>query len=137
MDRSDYIDFVLERLAPLDVVSARRMFGGYVIHMAGKVLGFVFDDEFYFEPGPTIDSLLPDAMRKELFPGSKLFVIIDDAISSRRLCEIAMACYDDFPLPKPRKKKSLSKSSSSSSSKTRDTSEENRFPFLKNFERAT
>jgi len=105
---SEYIDFILEKLAALEDVTARKMFGGYVLHMAGKVLGFVFDDTFLFEPGPTVDKLLPDAPRRELFPGSKLFVVIDESMGPRQLCELASACYEDFPLPKPRKKVKVS-----------------------------
>ena len=117
----EYLDFILRKFSSLDVVSARKMFGGYVLHMAGKVLGFVFDDCFLFEPGPTIDRLLPDAQRKELFPGSKLFVVIDDSIGDRRLCQLAEACYEDFPLPKPRKRKK----------KREEPQEDKRFPFAK------
>jgi len=102
---SEYLDFILDKFAALEVVTARKMFGGYVLHMAGKVLGFVFDDTFLFEPGPTIDKLLPEAPRQELFPGSKLFVVIDESVDSRKLCELAEACYCDLPLPKPRKRK--------------------------------
>jgi len=104
---SEYMDFILDKFAALEVVTARKMFGGYVLHMAGKVLGFVFDDTFLFEPGPTVDKLLPDAPRQELFPGSKLFVVIDESMSPHQLCELASACYEDLPLPKPRKKRKL------------------------------
>jgi len=106
---SEYLSFILDKFAALEVVTARKMFGGYVLHMAGKVLGFVFDDTFLFEPGPTVDKLLSDAPRQELFPGSKLFVVIDESMSPHRLCELASACYDDFPLPKPRKRKGTDK----------------------------
>lgn len=127
MANTDYIDFILEKLSPLEVVSTKRMFGGNVIHMAGKVLGFVFDGEFFFEPGPTIDRLMPDAERKELFPGSKLFVMLDESISSTRLCELALACYDDFPVSKPRKKKGVPKERENE----REKEIEKRFPFAK------
>ena len=123
----EYMEFFLSKFDSLGVVSARKMFGGYVFHMAGKVLGFCFDGTFFFEPGPTADSLLPDAPRRELFPGSKLFVIIDESISARRLCEIARACYDDFPVPKPRKRKK-------SSSPARPAPSAASFPFLKDMD---
>lgn len=110
-----------------DVVSAKRMFGGYVIHYAGKVLGFIFEGEFLFEPGPTIDKLLPDAERKELFPGSKLFVIIDDSTSAMKLCGIAESCYDDLPISKPRKKKGAP----SAKEKENAADIAQRFPFTK------
>lgn len=123
-----YLDFILEKFSSLEVVSAKKMFGGYVLHMAGKVMGFIFDDKFLFEPGPEIDRLLPEAQREELFPGSKLFVVIDDSMSAQRLCELARACYDDFPIPKPRKKKG--KAAEKELRKSQEI--EKRFPFAKN-----
>lgn len=131
MKQSDeYLDFILEKFSGLEVVSAKRMFGGFVIHMAGKVLGFVFNDTFLFEPGPTIDRLLPDAPRQELFPGSKLFVVIDESISAHKLRELAEACYDDFPLSKPRKRKGVK--ANASAERQRRKAMEERFPFTKN-----
>lgn len=128
---SEYIDFILDKLSSQETVSAKRMFGGHVIHMAGKVLGFVFGDEFFFEPGPTIDRLMPDAERKELFPGSKLFVMIDESVSAELLCHLAQACYDDFPMSKPRKRKG----ESVSADHARDLELEKRFPFSKHLPR--
>ena len=134
MDNGDYKDFILGKFSGLDVISAKKMFGGYVFHMAGKVLGFVFDGEFLFEPGPTIDRLLPDAVRKELFPGSKLFVVIDESIDSHSFCRLAEACYDDLPVSKPRKKRGdPSGRQSSSAERQRREEIEKRFPFAKNF----
>lgn len=125
----EYLEFIMEKFRTLEVVSARRMFGGYVLHMAGRVLGFVFEETFLWEPGPTIDRLLPDAPRRELFPGSKLFVVIDDSIGAQRLCSMAQACYDDFPISKPRKKK---KADSKAEEHRKEV--ENRFPFAKFFD---
>lgn len=73
--------------------------------MAGKVLGFIGDDQLMLEPGPTLDRLLPDVPKRELFPGSKLFPIIPDGMSAGELCSIAEAIYDDLPISKPRKAK--------------------------------
>lgn len=101
----DYKDFILDKFSSIETVSAKKMFGGYVLHMAGRVMGFIFSGEFLFEPGPTVDEMLPEAPRKELFPGSKLFAVIDESMSSQRLCALARACYEDFPISKPRKRK--------------------------------
>lgn len=116
----EYADFVRARFDRLEVVTVKPMMGEYVIHMAGKVLGFIGDDQLLLEPGPTIESLLPDAEKRELFPGSKLFYIIDDGISPHRLCEIARAIYDDLPVSKPRK-----------SRKKKEEDVQKEFPFAK------
>lgn len=100
----EYADFIRDKFSKLsDVVSIRPMMGEYVIHLAGRVLGFIGDDQLMLEDGPVISGLLPDSEKRELFPGSKLFVIVDDSISSAKLCEISKAIYDDLPISKPRK----------------------------------
>lgn len=123
----EYLEYILDKFRGMETVSAKRMFGGWVIHMAGKVLGFVFEDTFLFEPGPTIDKMLPDAARRELFPGSKLFVVIDESMPARRLCELAQACYNDFPVSKPRKRKGKA----AEIEEQRQKEIEKRFPFAK------
>jgi len=107
----EYADFIRSKFERLDVVSIKPMMGEYVIHMAGKVLGFIGDGQLMLEPGPTIDRLLPDAEKRELFPGSKLFPIIPDGISASQLCAIAEAVYDDLPVSKPRKPRASRKDS--------------------------
>lgn len=101
----NYVNFFLDKMSSLNTVSSKKMFGGYVLHMAGRVMGFIFEDTFLFEPGPTVDRLLPDAERRELFPGSKLFVVMDESIGAYELCSLAQACYEDFPISKPRKRR--------------------------------
>lgn len=101
----EYADFIRSKFSRLDVVTVKPMMGEYVIHMAGKVLGFIGDEQLMLEPGPTIDRLLPDVEKRELFPGSKLFPIIPDGMSPGELCGIAEAIYDDLPVSKPRKSK--------------------------------
>lgn len=125
----EYVDFILDKFARLEVVSARKMFGGYVLHMAGKVLGFIFEDEFLFEPGPTVERMLPSAERKELFPGSKLFYVIDEGMSAQHLCALAEACYDDLPLPKPRKSKKSPRTAAEAARREAQLAKE--FPFAK------
>lgn len=116
----EYADFIRMKFSNLDVVSIKPMMGEYVIHMAGKVLGFIGDEQLMLEPGPTIERLLPDAEKRELFPGSKLFPIIPDGMSAGELCSIAEAIYDDLPVSKPRKSK-----------KQQPEPVDDRFPFAK------
>lgn len=122
---AEFISSKFERLS--DVVSIRPMMGGYVIHMAGRVLGFLADEQLLLEPGPTIARLLPEAPKLELFPGSKLFYLIDDGISAHRLCEIAQAIYDDLPVSKPRKGRKKRNESA-------DSDVLKRFPFAGNID---
>ena len=99
----DYASFVADQLAGLAGLTMKRMFGGYVLHLRGRVLGFLFDDEFYLEPGPAAFRLLPDAERRPLFPGSKKFIIFPDVDNALLIREVAEAVWEDLPLPKPRR----------------------------------
>jgi len=103
----EYADFIKSKFLRMETVSFRPMMGEYVIHFAGKVLGFLGDEQLMLEPGPTIERLLPHADKQELFPGSKLFYVIPDDLSAGELCSIAEAIYDDLPVSKPRKVKKL------------------------------
>lgn len=119
----EYAEFIMDKFSRLETVSIRPMMGEYVIHMAGKVLGFIGDEQLLLEPGPTIDRILPDAEKRELFPGSKLFPIIPDGMSAGELCGIAEAIYDDLPVSKPRK-----------SGKRKEEETDKRFPFAKHID---
>ena len=119
----EYAEFIMDKFSRLETVSIRPMMGEYVIHMAGKVLGFIGDEQLLLEPGPTIDRILPDAEKRELFPGSKLFPIIPDGMSAGELCGIAEAIYDDLPVSKPRK-----------SRKRKEEETDKRFPFAKHID---
>jgi len=41
---SDFVEYVLEPLAPLKNVRARKMFGGYGIYQESVMFGLVADD---------------------------------------------------------------------------------------------
>jgi len=105
----DFKEFIMDKFAGMDSVTVRPMMGEYVLHVNNRVLGFLADEQLLLEPGPNISKLLPEAEYRELFPGSKLFVIIDDDISPRKLRAITETIYEDLPLKKPRKPRKPSK----------------------------
>ena len=47
--RSEFVDFLLEQLAPLGEVSARSMFGGWGIYHDARMFALVADDALYFK----------------------------------------------------------------------------------------
>lgn len=98
-----YASYIMMQLRALEGVTIRKMMGGHVLHLRGRVLGFIFGESLILEDGPTIRRLLPDAERAPLFPGSKDFIIFPDPSNSHLLCSVCEAIYDDLPIPKPRK----------------------------------
>lgn len=99
----EYALFVENLFRGLDGFSMKRMFGEYGIYLQGRVLGFLCDEQILLQDTPTARKLLPDAERKELFPGSKLFIIFSDEGNHHLLQSVALAMWEELPVPKPRK----------------------------------
>lgn len=100
-----YAQFVENQFSGLDGFSMRRMFGEYAIYLQGRVLGFLADEQILLQDTPTSRQLLPDAERRELFPGSKLFVVFADEGNAHLLKSVSQAMWEELPLPKPRRSK--------------------------------
>ncbi len=47
--RSQFVDFLLEQLAPLGEVTAKSMFGGFGVYLDGRMFGLVVDDTFFIK----------------------------------------------------------------------------------------
>jgi DNA transformation protein len=47
--RNEFVELVLELLAPLGTASARAMFGGHGIYVDGVIIAIVVDDTLYFK----------------------------------------------------------------------------------------
>ena len=45
----EFVEFVLEQLAPLGVVRARAMFGGHGIYLGAVIFAIIVDDALYFK----------------------------------------------------------------------------------------
>ena len=99
----EYAFFVENLFRGVDGFSMKRMFGEYGIYLQGRVLGFLCDEQILLQDTPTARKLLPDAEKKELFPGSKLFIIFSDEGNHHLLQSVAQAMWEELPVPKPRK----------------------------------
>ena len=51
--RSEFVDYVVEQLAPLGDVSARAMFGGFGIYCEGRMFALVAEDTLYLKVDDT------------------------------------------------------------------------------------
>lgn len=51
--RSDFVDFVIEQLAPLGAVRAKAMFGGFGVYLDELMFAIIVDDSLYFKADAT------------------------------------------------------------------------------------
>lgn len=66
MPRNDgFVDHVLDLLAPIGAVSARRMFGGYGIYHNQRMFALIADDMLYFKVD---DTTRPEFAARDLRP---------------------------------------------------------------------
>ncbi|MBS4095327.1 MAG: TfoX/Sxy family protein [Sulfuricella sp.] len=47
--RSDFVDFVIDQLAPLGAVRAKSMFGGFGVYLDELMFAIIVDDSLYFK----------------------------------------------------------------------------------------
>ena len=45
----EYCDYILDQLAPLPGISAKRMFGGFGLFRQGLMFGIIIDDVLYYK----------------------------------------------------------------------------------------
>lgn len=53
--RSEFVEYLLEGLAPLGCARARAMFGGFGLYLNDLMFGLVADDELFLKTDPEID----------------------------------------------------------------------------------
>ena len=106
--RQSTIDFLLDQLADLPGVRARKMFGEYALYLDEKVVALVCDDQLFLKPTPAGRALLGEGAREgEAYPGAKPSLLLgpDDLENAERLSALVRATAAALPAPKPKKPK--------------------------------
>ena len=100
------VDFILDQLISEGDVSARKMFGGYVVYLDGKVVGLVCDDILYIKITERGKVFVGEYYQEgNAYKGAKVSMLIDEErIEDREwLGELVRITTDNLPLPKQRK----------------------------------
>ena len=102
----EYLDYVLEQLAPLDGIDFRPMMGEYVLYCQGRVIGGVYDDRLLLKPTAAALVLIREAglepVMEPPYDGAKEMMTAD--VDRRELlCRMAEAIAAELPAPKKKK----------------------------------
>ena len=55
----EYLNYILEQLAPLEEIAYRPMMGEYILYYQGKVVGGIYDDRLLVKPVKSAVAYLP------------------------------------------------------------------------------
>ncbi len=109
--QKETVEFLLQKLRPLERFSARPMFGEYALYADGKVVALVCDDLLHVKIIPASHELECQCERGEPYPGAKPHYIVEEGqlTSVVNLAGILFAIAESVP---EKKKKDKKKSSS-------------------------
>ncbi len=100
------VDYILDQLASLNGVHARKMFGEYALYFDGKVVGLICDDTLFVKITEGGKQFVGGFYQEGFaYPGAKASVEISgDLLEDHRwLCELILITASELPLPKKKK----------------------------------
>jgi TfoX/Sxy family transcriptional regulator of competence genes len=105
--RQSSVDFILEQLAGLGDVSARKMFGEYCLYCNGKTVALVCDDQLFVKPTAAGKAFIDDFEEGFPYPGAKPWLLIseDKWNDGDWLSKLIMISAAELPLPRPKRPK--------------------------------
>jgi DNA transformation protein and related proteins len=99
------VDFILEQIASLGAVRARKMFGDYALYYDEKVVGLICEDQLYIkytDPGKQYAE--GQYTEGYAYDGARSSMNVSDAIDDRDfLCALIRLTADALPRPKVKK----------------------------------
>ena len=106
----EYIDYVLDQLAPAGEVVANKMFGEYGLYLDGKIIGLVCDNQVFLKKTESGARLLGgDAVEGYAYPGAKLSYVFEDLDDQDFFMKLLQATWQELPDPKPKKPRTVKK----------------------------
>jgi TfoX/Sxy family transcriptional regulator of competence genes len=98
------VDFILEQMAGVPDVTARKMFGEFALYSKGKVVALVCDDQLFVKPTDAGKSWIGTVTEGEPYPGAKPCFLIegDQWEDGDWLSELIRLTAQALPMPKPK-----------------------------------
>ena len=102
------VDYILDQLASLRTISARKMFGEYALYCEGKVVGLVCDDALFIKNTEEGRRFAVGKFQEgEAYPGAKTSLKIseDDLEDREWISRLVNITAENVSAPKKKKKK--------------------------------
>ena len=101
----EYLNYILEQLAPLEEIAYRPMMGEYILYYRGKIAAYLCDDRLLVKPVPAAVAKMPNARYEPPYEGAKDMMLVEEVENRAFLTELFQAMYDELPAPRKKKKK--------------------------------
>ena len=98
------IDYLLEQATSAGTVSAKPMFGEYGVHVDGKMIGPVCDDQLFVKPTAAGRVHAEPVSEASPHPGAKMHLLTQPGRweDAEWLGELLRVTAAELPTPKPR-----------------------------------
>ncbi len=96
----EYLNYILEQLAPLEEIAYRPMMGEYILYYQGKVVGGIYDDRLLVKPVKSAVAYLPAAPRELPYDGAKEMLLVEDVDDKALLTGLFRAMVEELSPPK-------------------------------------
>ena len=108
----EFVDYVIEQIDNVSVITAKAMFGGYHVYSDGKLFALIIDDKLFVKITDSGKEFAKDVTQIPAFPKTKIpSLLIEDQLEDREwLSELVRITIVELPDPKPKKKKLKAKS---------------------------
>lgn len=102
----NFIDFILDQIQNAGEITAKKMFGEYVIYSDRKLFGLICDNKLFIKPTKGGRNFIGNVVEAPPYTGAKpSFLIEDEVDDSEWLSELVRISVAELPESKPKKKK--------------------------------
>jgi len=100
------VDFILDQLAAVGDVSARKMFGEYGVYSAGRMVALICDDQLFVKPTNAGRAFAGKIAEAPPYPGAKpcLLISAEHIEDGTWLSDLIRISAKEIPEPKKKKK---------------------------------
>ena len=101
-----YVDYVVEQIKNVGIISARKMFGEYGIYADEKIFGLIIDNKLFVKPTLAGRTFIGNVIEAPAYPGGKPNFLIEDKVDdSDWLSELVSVTLKELPPAKLKKRK--------------------------------
>ncbi len=104
----DFVEYIVEQISEIGIVSYKKMFGEYGLYLNGKIVALICDNKLFVKPTEKGRKFIGEVIEAPPYPGAKnSFLIEENLDDSDWLSHLILESYQELPEMKPKKKKGI------------------------------